>query len=76
MIGTTQIRACDVCRILDFDVEVKLCNYCGLCDAWICQEDQGKWGRRIQAALKRKLEPGFRGDPTYTDKINENGEPK
>lgn len=76
MIFTTQFKICDVCRLLDFDISVKLCTYCSMCDAWICEQDQSKWARRIKAAIKRKLEPGFRGDPAYTDKINENGELK
>lgn len=73
-INTAQSTICDVHRLLDYDTTNRLCVYCGLCDAWICTECQSQWGRRIKAAIKRKLEPGFRGDPTYTDKINEKGE--
>lgn len=67
MISTQQFRACDVCRLLDFDTSAKLCGYCGMCDAWICQEDMNRWSRRIKAALKRKLEPGYRGTPNYEE---------
>lgn len=38
-----------------------------MCDAWICQYDLNKWGRRIKAAIKRKLEPGYKGLDNYVD---------
>jgi hypothetical protein len=72
----TEVRMCDVCRLLDFDTTSKQCSYCGLCDAWICQSCNPQWGRRLKAAVKRKLEPGFRGDPNYADKLDQNGAPK
>ena len=72
MIQTQQQCVCTVCRILDHDCALKLCSYCPLCDAWICAADNNRWDRRLRAAVKRKLEPGFRGDPNY--KINEKGE--
>lgn len=50
------LTVCDVCRLLDQDVEIKPCAYCSLCDSWICQEDLDKKGRRALAALKKKLE--------------------
>jgi hypothetical protein len=74
VIQTAQYKICDVHRLIDYDTTSRLCTYCNLCDAWICQECQPQWGRRLKAAIKRKLEPGFRGDPSYTDKINEKGE--
>ena len=62
------LRACDVCRLLDFDVSQKLCTYCGMCDAWICEQDSNRWlTRRIPAAIKRKREPGYRGIPNYEE---------
>lgn len=67
MIATQQFRMCDVCRLLDFNTAHKLCAYCGLCDAWICTEDKDNWPRRIKAALKRKLEPGYKGLPNYEE---------
>jgi hypothetical protein len=65
MIQTEQQHICDVHRILDYDCELRTCFYCSLCDAWICQQDSNRWNRRLHAALKRKLEPGYRGDPNY-----------
>ena len=67
MIQTMQLRSCDVHRLLDFDTQDRMCGYCGLCDAWICEEDRYAIGRRVLAAAKRMLEPGFRGDPKYNE---------
>lgn len=68
MITTTQkFGMCDVCRLIDFDTTEKLCNYCGMCDAWICLLDTDKWGRRIKAAIKRKLEPNYKGLQNYEE---------
>lgn len=67
MILSAQMHICDVCRLLDFDASKKFCEYCNLCDAWICQEDQSKWGRRLLAAAKRKLESGYKGIPNYEE---------
>jgi hypothetical protein len=61
------LRSCDVCRLLDNDFEQKLCQYCGLCDAWICEQDTSRWGRRLLAAAKRKLEPAYKGLPNYVE---------
>ena len=61
---------CDVCRLLDFNTEEKLCSYCAMCDAWICEKCSSDWIRRIKAALKRKLEPGYRGIPNYEEVVN------
>jgi hypothetical protein len=69
MIESNQIRICDVCRLLDFSCEKKVCSYCSLCDAWICPEDQSKWGRRLLAAAKRKMEPGFKGIHNYEELV-------
>lgn len=60
-VQTLPMRVCDVCRLVDGDLILKPCAYCGLCDSWICQEDQNRWGRRAKAALKRKLEQGYKG---------------
>lgn len=67
MISSSQIHICDVCRLLDFDTTKKLCGYCGMCDAWICSEDQNKWTRRLLAAAKRKLESGYTGLQNYEE---------
>lgn len=68
-----ELRACDVCRLLDFDTKAKLCSYCALCDAWLCI-DCGGWSpqqllRRAQAASKRLIEPGFRGSCEYVESL-------
>lgn len=74
MIQTPQYTICDVCRLLDFDTTPKLCGYCSMCDANICQEDMNKWGRRVKAFFKRKLEPGFRGLEDYDKYIKLEGD--
>jgi len=73
---TAQYKICDVHRLLDYDTTSRLCIYCGLCDAWICAECGPQWSRRLKAAIKRKFEPGFRGDPKYVEQRNEKGELK
>ena len=65
MILTSQYRSCDVCRLVDFNTEKKPCKWCSLCDAWICEADEKRWDRRIKAAVKRKLEPDYKGIPNY-----------
>jgi hypothetical protein len=67
MITTRQTRPCDVCRLVDFDCTPKSCGYCGLCDAWICDECNGNWPKRLKAAIKRKLEPGYQGQSDYIE---------
>ena len=67
MITTSQMHICDVCRLLDYDTERKFCGYCSLCDAWICDQDQPQWGRRILAAAKRKMEFGYSGLLNYEE---------
>ena len=69
MIQTQQNTICDVCRLLDYDTTLKICFYCRLCDANICLTDQNNWIRRLSAAIKRKLEPGYKGDPNYQLKL-------
>lgn len=60
-------RACDVCRLVDADTTVKNCGYCSLCDAWICEHCVADWPRRIKAAVKRQLEPDYKGIPDYVE---------
>lgn len=69
---TQQHRMCDVCRLVDFDTTHKVCVYCSLCDAWICQSDFSDLKRRAIAAAKRILEPGYVGDPNFTAKVDQN----
>jgi len=69
-IQTNQLRACDVHRLVDFDCAIRDCSYCKLCDAWICQECLALsviHPRRIKAAMKRVLEPGYVGLPNYVE---------
>ena len=58
-------HVCDVCRLLDGDLSEKPCGYCEMCDSWICERDKACWQRRIWAAVKRKLEFGYKGHPEY-----------
>jgi len=67
MIQTQQQHICDVCRLVDYDCTLKLCFYCSMCDAWICMSDSNRWDRRFKAAIKRKLEPGYKGLQNYED---------
>lgn len=43
-----------------------------MCDAWICQDDLNRWDRRIKAAIKRKLEPGYKGLEDYVSVVQNN----
>lgn len=67
MITSSLNTICDVHRILDYDTSKRICNYCGMCDAWICTECQSRWDRRLRAAVKRKMEPGYRGLHNYEE---------
>ena len=50
MAGDWYEQVCDVCRLLDGDLQMKFCFYCGACDAWICEDCQHDWGRRGRAS--------------------------
>lgn len=71
MIRATEMEphVCDVCRLLDSDISIKLCGYCGMCDAYICRADLNRWGRRIQAWYRRRAEPNYRGVPDYDQHV-------
>lgn len=60
-------KVCDVCRLVGGDSSFKLCGYCHLCDAFICQDCINNWPRRLKAAVLRELEPGYKGIPNYVD---------
>ena len=47
---------CDVCRLLDGDLSLKVCFYCSACDAEICMSDADRFTRRAHAAMLRRLE--------------------
>jgi hypothetical protein len=80
MIRVQELQICDVCRLLDGDEKPKVCFYCSMCDANICQQDSWRWDRRARAFLRKRQQPGFKGDPNYktgdaeADKIIEKGE--
>jgi hypothetical protein len=46
------LHICDVCRLLDGNHRQKMCFYCPVCDAWICEDDQHNWSRRGAASAK------------------------
>lgn len=71
MISSSQYTVCDVCRLLDYDTTKKICGYCGMCDAFICDQDVSKWGRRLLAAAKHKFEPGYKGLENYEELAQE-----
>ena len=45
--------ACDVCRIVDGNFDIKTVRYCSMCKAWICDACRPKYTKRAIAALKR-----------------------
>lgn len=69
MIVTLQYKICDVCRLIDYDTTSKPCFFCPLCSAWICENDKSNWSRRLKAAIKRRLEPGYNGQKDYPEMI-------
>ncbi len=48
-----QLKICDVCRFNDNDLSEKLCKFCSICNAWICEEDETNWLRRGNAAFRK-----------------------
>ena len=65
--------ACDVCRLLEGNSSPKPCTYCSLCDAHICGACFRNWPRRIRAAVLRRLEPGYKGQPDYAETLMKEG---
>lgn len=53
--ANTELRICDVCKLVDNDNRIKICSYCSLCDAWICQPDIPRLDRRAQAMILKQL---------------------
>lgn len=51
--GDAELHVCDVCRIVDKDETVKLCQFCTSCKAWICDTCRSNPIRRTHAALGR-----------------------
>jgi len=48
-----ELRVCDVCTLVFQDARLKLCKYCGLCGAWMCDRCRGNWMARTMAATKK-----------------------
>lgn len=56
MIGTQRtVTTCDVCRLLDGNLQAKPCTWCGTCRAWICDADIKNWPRRARAMAARAM---------------------
>ena len=51
-----QMQTCTVCWYNDGDPRPKMCFYCPVCDAWICERDADAWGRRALASARRIAE--------------------
>ena len=50
-----QLGICDVCLLLDGDERAKPVIYCGACNAYLCEADQGNLTRRAWAASIRAM---------------------
>ena len=50
------LQTCTVCFYNDGDGRPKMCFYCPVCDAWICEHCQPNWGRRALASARRIAE--------------------
>jgi hypothetical protein len=50
------MQTCTVCWYNDGDPRQKMCFYCPVCDAWICERDADAWGRRALASARRIAE--------------------
>lgn len=48
--SASENQICDVCRVLDGDIDPKPCFRCSLCDAWLCEADVSNFSRRLRAA--------------------------
>lgn len=48
-----QIGICDVHRLVDKDLRVREVQYCGMCDAWMCEECWGNLPKRAYAMSLR-----------------------
>jgi hypothetical protein len=46
---------CEVHDLLDGDRRPRLVLFCSMCQAWICDECRGNWGRRARAALMKRI---------------------
>ena len=46
----SQLGVCDVHRLVNKDYETREVQYCGLCDAWMCDECWHNYPKRALAA--------------------------
>jgi hypothetical protein len=56
MANEWQLQTCTVCFYVDRDMRPKMCFYCAVCDAWMCEHCQYNWGRRALASARRIAE--------------------
>jgi hypothetical protein len=45
------MAVCECCRRLENDTGLKPVQWCGLCQAWLCDRCRGDLMRRVHAAL-------------------------
>jgi hypothetical protein len=77
----TETRPCDVCVKLDGDATPKLCGYCSVCNAWMCEtcipdipRRTRAFGLKVAEKVKEKL--GFdtsKLGPKALEKIRNHG---
>lgn len=48
----SEMRICDVHKLIDNDLSLRQCVWCAMCQAWICTEDIRRWDRRSRAVAK------------------------
>ena len=46
---------CEVCRLIDNDLSVKVCQFCRTCNAWICAACWNNLARRARAMVLRRM---------------------
>jgi len=46
---------CEVCRLVDNSVEIKPVSFCDFCQVNICEDCNGKYTKRVFAALIKKF---------------------
>jgi len=51
-----ELKTCRVCELTENKTEPKLCTYCYLCSAWICDECMPKFLKRGWAAFIEMFE--------------------
>ena len=56
MLSQWELQICTVCFYVDGDARQKMCAYCSVCDAWMCENCVPNWGRRGLAMARRMAE--------------------